>query len=160
MCTVCVYSHLMLSSFKSLILKKNSFLVWWNICVFLFSHRGGNSTSAHNKQWSVYVDSDVLYYFLRFYICLKIINKWFVSSTFSSEFMDFIMLKECVHYFKLLNVQKSIRFLPLLFDESSPFVHTMLVISLFTTLAFMTPINIMASFLPTDRPRYSFSGLA
>jgi len=35
----------------------------------------------------------------KFHICYKVINNWFVSSCFPRKFMNFFVLKKCVHYF-------------------------------------------------------------
>ena len=59
-----------------------------------------------------------------------------------------LCLKNVLNIFKLY-VQKSKLFLLLLFNVALPLVRTMLVTSLFPTLAFMSPLNIMLSFSVT-----------
>jgi len=57
--------------------------------------------------------------------------------------MYFFVFKKVLIIFKLLNVQKSISFLQLLFNVAFPFVPTLLATLLFPTLAFISPINIV-----------------
>ena len=45
------------------------------------------------------VNPNVLNYLWSFQICYKVINNWFVSSCCPSKFMNFFVLKKCVHYF-------------------------------------------------------------
>ena len=63
--------------------------------------------------------------------------------------MDFFIPKNLFFILKVLNAQKSISLLPLLFNVVSEFVLTMLVNLLSPILAYMSPVNIMQPFLFT-----------
>lgn len=125
--TLCVYSHLLLSSLKSLILK-NSSCFTESPFLFLLSRWGGKLTFAHNKQWSLSNSMllqtlNALYYLWRFQICYKIFNNWSVPSSFPTKFMDIFMLKEMCSIFLNYYICKNLTFFYLCYSMQLLHLH-------------------------------------